>query len=182
VSVLKGEMTRRIAWAIFQHDRRWGLRRKPTGTHATRPSDGEPHSTDVVMWKDDGKVVDVMSDRDAGWSSNPDDFQPIDQWLQPLPEGADPGTGTAPPPQPPPPPPPPVDLTAVLQKLRDLDEHVAALRDELANQAGEVRREVAELREQVITIGSHPVVLPPMVFPSYSGKVLGQAFTLRPVK
>lgn len=84
---LKGLFTRRIAWACHQHDIRFGLRRKTAGQLATRPSDGLTHSTDALMWRDTGNIVDVMSDRNVSWLQNDADTQPLDQWVEPLPEG-----------------------------------------------------------------------------------------------
>lgn len=99
---LKGLFTRRIAWACHQHDIRFGLRRKTIGQRATRPADGLEHATDVLMWKDTGHIVDVMSDRNVSWLQNDADTQPLDQWVEPLPEGLGSPTVPAEPSQPPP--------------------------------------------------------------------------------
>lgn len=99
---LKGLFTRRIAWACHQHDARFGLRRKTTGQVATRPSDGLTHSTDALMWRDTGNIVDVMSDRDVSWIQNDADTQPLDQWVEPLPEGNGSPSLPVEPPAPPP--------------------------------------------------------------------------------
>lgn len=98
---LKGLFTRRIAWACHQHDIRFGLRRKTIGQRATRPADGLEHATDVLMWKDTGHIVDVMSDRNVSWLQNDADTQPLDQWVEPLQEGLGSPTVPAEPSQPP---------------------------------------------------------------------------------
>lgn len=81
----KGQFTRRIAWACYQHDSRLGLRKKTVGGIATRPADGLTHATDVLMMSDDGQIIDVMSDRNVSWGVTAGDRQPRDQWVKPLP-------------------------------------------------------------------------------------------------
>lgn len=88
VNNLKGLFTRRIAWACFQQDDRFGLRRKTSGAVATR-ADGVQHSTDALMLHDDGQIVDVMSDRKWSWNATPGDTQPREQWVKPLPPEGD---------------------------------------------------------------------------------------------
>lgn len=87
VNNMKGQFTRRFAWAAYQHDKRFGLRRKTAGAIATR-RDGVAHSTDVLMLRDNGQIIDVMSDRHPTWSVADGDTQPVDQWVQPIPEDA----------------------------------------------------------------------------------------------
>lgn len=83
---LKGLFTRRIAWACHSLHAGFGLRRKTIGQRATRPADGAEHSTDALMWRATGNIVDVMSDRNWSWLQNDADTQPFDQWLEPLAE------------------------------------------------------------------------------------------------
>lgn len=108
VNAIKGMFTRRIAYAVHQVDQRFGLRRKDIGARAIRPNDGLSLATDVVLWRDTGQVIDVMSDRNPSWGVTPGDVQPIDQWTLPLPELND-----APVPAPVPVPQPPVVLPPV---------------------------------------------------------------------
>jgi hypothetical protein len=86
VNNMKGQFTRRFAWACAQHDTGWGLLRKTSGALATRPKDGATHATDILMWKGDGSIVDVMSDRNVAWGVS-GEKRAFDQWIAPLPEG-----------------------------------------------------------------------------------------------
>lgn len=145
---LKGLFTRRIAWACFQQDARFGLRRKTVGQLATRPSDGLTHATDVLMWKDTGNIVDVMSDRDVSWLQNDADVQPVSEWVAPLPEGVSP----APDPQPVPPNP--------------IESEPPPLLEELTKVIAELAAEVASLRQAVLSDKA-------IAFPDYTNRFIG---------
>lgn len=126
---LKGLFTRRIAYACSLHDARFGLRRKDIGQHATRPADGVNHSTDALMMRDDGQIIDAMSDRDVTWGVTPGDTQPLDQWLAPLPEDV-PAQPPTPIPAPVDPPLIPFDLAA---RVDVLETQSAAMAEHLSN-------------------------------------------------
>lgn len=170
---LKGAFTRKIAWACHQHDPRFGLRRKTTGQLATRPSDGLTHSTDALMWRDTGNIVDVMSDRDVSWIQKDDDTQPLDQWVEPLPEG----TPAPPPVDPPKPDPPPVVDS-------QLDARVARIEQQLAEQARTNANALKALSDRVQVLVDTPATQPsPFVLPSLEavGKIrmFGFSYDLR---
>lgn len=127
VNNLKGLFTRRIAWACAQQDPRFGLRRKTSGALATR-GDGVTHSTDALMLKDDGQIVDCMSDRKWSWGVTPGDTQPLDQWIKALPPEGEPVPAPTPVPvpspipstEPTPQPAPTVDLDALAARVTAL--------------------------------------------------------------
>src|SRR6201988_1390260 len=156
-----------VAW---QHRAEgWGLLSKPAGNNCPAPS-GVLVACDILVHRPSGLHFDVLGDAEGAARPSWGNAGPIDmsRFMAPV-EPAGAGPSPDPDPEPPTPAPPAVDLSAVLSRL-----------DALARQIADLRADVAEVREQVITIGSHPVVLPPMLFPEYSGKVLGQTITLRP--
>jgi len=111
LSKAKGALCSVFATACGARDVRFGQRKKVSGTNYTRP-DGIPCSTDVLMWKENGQIIDTLSDRGYGWLINWGDRQPVDQWVAPLPPvpdsgttAPDPGTPNTQPPTPNPPPP-----------------------------------------------------------------------------
>lgn len=79
---------------------------------------------------------------------------------------------------PPPPPPPTGELAKILAETIQTQTLVGLLRGEV----DAARREIADIRAQVVVLGSRPIEIPPTVFPDYTGRVLGQPFTLRPVR
>lgn len=88
VNNLKGHMTRFIAFAVHRIHPEWGLREKMTGAHSVR-FDGVSLATDVLMWRPNGQIVDVVSDRGTGWGMSTGDVQPVSQWVEPVPEPDD---------------------------------------------------------------------------------------------
>jgi len=125
LSAAKGTLCGLFATACAQRDPRFGQRRKESGTNFRR-ADGVLVSTDVLMWKDDGQIIDTLSDRGYGWSINPADHQPVDQWVAALPADAGvPVPGTPLPPEPP----PVASLDAIVRAL--IADAVAPLRAEI---------------------------------------------------
>lgn len=166
---LKGMFTRRIAYAVNQIDPRFGLRFKQSGAHAVRPTDGVSLATDVLLWRDGGQVIDVMSDRNPSWGMTPGDVQPSNQWIQPLPELDDapvPAPQPLPPPTPAPAPQPTpsagVDYSPLLQQIlnsqqlqiviiqemqktiQNTNEHVVSMDRTLTQTLGSISKFVGE--------------------------------------
>jgi hypothetical protein len=168
VDNLKGKFTRRFAYELRHIMPEVGLRRKDVGAHATR-ADGVRHATDALMMRSDGKIVDVMRDRGPVWANRDGDFQPVDQWVAPLPEPGDqpvpvPGPGTDPGPGPgtQEPHPTPIDWPAVsaritaLEARPDLSHRVAGLQqlvEELKQQQGAPAVDVDALAAQLVVTG-----------------------------
>jgi hypothetical protein len=169
-----GEMLNRIAWT--HRAQGIGLSQKPGGNRC--PSLAGEIACDILMLEN-GTAWDVFRSAEPGEPTAPQCGSAIQitdpdrGWIAPVePRGVE---------EPPPPPPPgDVALATVLEKLEALARDVALLRDNQAADAVQLRADVAELREQLLLLSSHPVVLPP--WPVYQGKVLGQTITLRPVK
>lgn len=159
VNNLKGLFTRRIAWACFQQDDRFGLRKKTSGALATR-SDGVTHSTDALLLHDDGQIVDVMSDRKWSWNATPGDTQPREQWIKPLPPEGEPVPTPTPVPVPIPTPEtaPTVDLLELLTIVREVASNQLAL----GQQFDALTRAIEEKPVPTVT-------LPP--WPRYIGKI-----------
>jgi hypothetical protein len=152
---LKGLFTRRIAWACYQIDARFGLRAKTGGAIATRPADGKTHATDALMWRPTGHIGDVMSDRNVSWGWKDEDKQPLDQWLQPLPEA---GVATGPGPVTPPVTPDPVDLGPILARLRALED-----RPDCSVSLASLGARVQKLEEKPDPPAAEPYELPKLV-------------------
>jgi hypothetical protein len=87
ISEAKGAICDLFATACAQRDPRLGQRKKTSGTRHKR-SDGVEVATDIIMWRSDekGNIIDTLSDRSYGWFNDPDDHQPIDQWVAALPQ------------------------------------------------------------------------------------------------
>jgi hypothetical protein len=127
----KGWWCATFATACAKRDARFGQRKKPSGTNYRR-ADGVLVSTDVLMWKDDGQIIDTMTDRGHGWSINPNDHQPVDQWVAALPDVSAPAPQPEPTPEPKPEPqpapnPPPHDQSATEVMVSMLLDRVAKL-------------------------------------------------------
>lgn len=162
VNNLKGLFTRRIAWALWQADPRFGLRAKTIGQIATRPVDGKTHSTDAVMWEPTGNIVDVMSDRDVSWGQDDNDMQPRDQWMRPLVEegpvqpATQPGTPTDEPADPPTPGGFIARVDALEAQLGTLAKHFAGLVDTVNAQG----RALTSYQNRLNQIEARPAPLP----------------------
>ena len=141
LSEAKGVMCDIFATACAKRDARFGQRLKKDGTNHRR-ADGVYVSTDVLLWKEDGKdkfhVIDMLSDNSYGWSINPTDFQPSSNWVAALPDASAP----APQPEPVPDsgntnqPPSKADLTAVLALLHEQDEQIHHLTEAVEDLRG----------------------------------------------
>ncbi len=164
VNSLKGLFLRRIAWAGFQQDARFGLRKKTTGQIATRPADGATHSTDALIMQDTGQIIDALTDRKPIWSVKDGDTQPVSDWLKPLPPEGEPVPAPVPvpiptpTPDPAPAPAPELDLAGVIKLLQD----VAANQLALGMQFDALTKAIEE--KPIPTV-------PPIMFPTYSGKI-----------
>jgi hypothetical protein len=145
VNNLKGKFTRRIVWACAGHAPQWGLLTKTTGALATR-SDGVTHATDIAMWKGDGSIVDVMSDRNVAWGVS-GEKRPLEQWIAPLAEDA-----VEPPPNPNPTPTPDgvmervTRLEAVIVDLKGSDAQLAIKMQALQHVVEELAARVDAIR------------------------------------
>lgn len=177
VNNLKGLFTRRIAWACFQHDARFGLRKKTTGAIAKRPTDGLTHATDVLLWHDDGQVIDVMSDRNVSWGITPGDTQPLNDWIKPLPPEGEPIPAPVPVPEPAP---EDNDLAARVTKLEawiEADKSILqTMEDSITRglqRCGSLELRVKDLEQRPVSTPP-PFDLPPLVA---VGKVFG--FTVK---
>lgn len=117
--------------ALHAADPNWGHLRKTypqNGCYASGSLTG--HAIDAAMWLPTGQTVDFIVSaggpdaRGIGWTVHEGDAYPPERWYAPQPAAAQP----EPPPfvQPPPPPPAPsVDLTAVLNRLSQMDADIA---------------------------------------------------------
>lgn len=171
-NAFKGMFTRRIAYACYQKDSRFGLRLKTSGAHAVRPNDDLSLATDVLLWKDDGQVIDVMSDRNVSWGIKDGDTQPVTEWIKPLPE-----VGEAPAPvvsAPSTDPAPPVEKPPVFVQV-DLAPVLAALQQQHADNVA-LGRQLDTLQKQVQELADKPapvVTVPAMTWPIYRNRYIG---------
>lgn len=176
VNALKGLFLRRIAWACYQQDPRFGLRRKTVGQIATRPTDGLQHSTDVLMLRDGDnprcRVVDTLTDRRPIWSAKEDDTQPVEEWEKPLPPEGETVPAPKPVPAPPPIPPTPTDTSDLAARVAELEATIKRWID----LNGETVDALSCLNGRVVKIEQAPAPKPaPFVLPKLEavGSVFG---------
>lgn len=173
----KAFMTRRAAYYLNQVDANWGLLSKTTGNNV------QGLSVDVVVkhdgtWNDIGTDAEVTGGRivkpvDSGANNDP---SLAARWVQPTKELAGLNGGT-------PPEPPPTD--EVLAKL----DHIIAQNDSLkASQDAQT----ALLNQQTAILNQHTQLLQaildkpseggkfPIVYPNYSGRLVGLNVNLTP--
>jgi hypothetical protein len=159
----KALLTRMSCWRLHQSEPSWGLVRKTSGNQV------RGLSTDLIMWRPTGEIVDVTTD-DGGriqamWGVRaPQDALPPDRWVAPTPEGPQ---AVAAPPETPAAPPTiiqqTVDLTPVLARL---DEQAALLR--------ELKQEIVQIRQLAADRPAPPAP------PAYEGNLMGVKVVLHP--
>lgn len=156
----------------------WGLLRKNAGNNCPQPGTGVMVSCDWLVNKNTGRGCDALGsgpDNENGGHTGPS----IPQWC-----GGDPFdtsawvAPTGSPSNPPPPPPPPgTDIAKLLAEME-------ARQQVILQQLDQITRALQALDQQGQHVDStlEDIKNRPIVFPPYSGRVLGQPFTLRPVK
>lgn len=165
------ELINAVAWANRADG--WGLNSKTGGTRGRR-YDGAEVAHDVLHNQRTNILYDVLVA--AGGHSTPtwNELGPNGNssrpWVAPIaPQGEEP--------EPVDPDPPPVDLSAVVAALAALGQELAAHRAMLeaipALAAGERERIEAVVKDVAARLDR-------IAFPSYSGRILGQRFTLTP--
>jgi hypothetical protein len=155
---------------------------KPSGDHVFVPQIGKFVSLDVIGRGRLGDVwVDILGDAEGAavptWDAH---AGAAGTYLDVSGIALDPTT------PPPPPPPPGADLAAIAVRLDRLESTLKDIQQLQATDHGVIwglgafASDARDRLARIEALASRPIELPPLSFPVYAGKVLGQTVTLRP--
>lgn len=160
----------------------WGLLRKTGGNRCPQPGTGIDVSCDWLVNRNTGLGCDALGsgpDNENGGHTGPSNPQwcagdPFDKgnWVAPT-------GGTTPPP---PPPPPDTEVMRLLVEMNRHQQEIMTQLDQIARaiSAIDAAARLSRIEDDVNAIRNKAEQ--PVVFPPYTGRVLGQPFTLTPKK